>query len=57
MSELGRRVEELLADAGPLAAGKPGYSKREQQVALARAVAETLQAKGVLLADAPTGTS
>ncbi|MGI8651045.1 MAG: ATP-dependent DNA helicase [Rubrobacter sp.] len=49
-------VERLFADDGPLASGKPGYTKREQQVGLSRAVSETLEVRGVLLAEAPTGT-
>jgi ATP-dependent DNA helicase DinG len=46
----------LFAPGGPLASAKPGYRERPQQVDLAREVARTLREKGVLLADAPTGT-
>ena len=46
----------LFASGGPLASAKPGYRERPQQVDLARAVAHAFGDKGVLLADAPTGT-
>jgi ATP-dependent DNA helicase DinG len=49
-------VEKLFAEGGALASGKPGYTKRPEQVELARSVGRILEAKGVLLADAPTGT-
>jgi len=47
---------DLFAPGGPLASAKPGYRERPQQVDLARAVARAFGEKGVLLADAPTGT-
>lgn len=47
---------ELFAPGGPLASVKPGYRERTQQVGLASEVARTFGEKGVLLADAPTGT-
>jgi ATP-dependent DNA helicase DinG len=47
---------DLFAPGGPLASAKPGYRERTQQVDLARAVARAFGEKGVLLADAPTGT-
>jgi ATP-dependent DNA helicase DinG len=49
-------VEVLFAEGGPLSRVKTGYSARPEQVRLAKAVAQTLSEKGVLLADAPTGT-
>ena len=47
---------DLFAPGGPLASAKPGYRERPQQVDLAREVAAAFRNKGVLLADAPTGT-
>jgi ATP-dependent DNA helicase DinG len=47
---------DLFAPGGPLASAKPGYQRRPQQVGFAREVATTFREKGVLLADAPTGT-
>ena len=55
-----RRPDALLADLcaqdGPLAREKAHYTRRPEQVELARAVQKTLSEKGVLLCDAPTGT-
>ncbi|MBA2692884.1 MAG: ATP-dependent DNA helicase [Rubrobacter sp.] len=56
MKETLTAVEALFADGGALSSGKPGYSRRSQQVELARSVARTISDKGILLADAPTGT-
>jgi ATP-dependent DNA helicase DinG len=50
------RLPELFADAGPLASRKSGYGFRSQQLGLAQAVEKTFEGRGVLLADAPTGT-
>src|SRR5215210_4493841 len=50
------RLSDLFADAGPLASHKSGYGFRPQQLGFARAVEKTLGGRGVLLADAPTGT-
>ncbi|MBA2377773.1 MAG: ATP-dependent DNA helicase [Rubrobacter sp.] len=49
-------VETLFAEGGALSSGKSGYSRRSQQVELARSVARTISDKAILLADAPTGT-
>jgi ATP-dependent DNA helicase DinG len=49
-------LPDLFADAGPLASRKSGYGYRPQQLGFARAVEKTLRERGVLLADAPTGT-
>src|ERR687893_741561 len=49
-------VGELFSPTGPLALAKPGYRERPQQVDLAHEVAKAFRNKGVLLADAPTGT-
>ena len=46
----------LFAAGGPLAVRKAGYRRRPEQVELARAVERTFRERGVLLADAPTGT-
>jgi len=50
------RLPELFADVGPLASRKSGYGFRPQQLGFALAVEKTLEGRGVLLADAPTGT-
>jgi ATP-dependent DNA helicase DinG len=50
------RLPDLFAEAGVLAARKSGYGYRPQQLGFARAVEKTLRERGVLLADAPTGT-
>ncbi|MDP9410980.1 MAG: ATP-dependent DNA helicase [Actinomycetota bacterium] len=49
-------LSALFAEAGPLASRKSGYGFRPQQLGFARAVAKTFEERGVLLADAPTGT-
>ncbi len=48
--------EALFATDGPFAARKPEYRRRPEQVEMAHAVERTFREKGVLLADAPTGT-
>src|SRR5215217_6960807 len=50
------RLSDLFAEAGPLASRKTGYGFRPQQLGFARAVQKTFRERGVLLADAPTGT-
>lgn len=50
------RLPDLFADTGPLASRKSGYGFRPEQLDFARAVEKTLKERGVLLADAPTGT-
>jgi ATP-dependent DNA helicase DinG len=50
------RLSDLFADAGPLASRKDGYAYRPQQLGFARAVEKAQNERGVLLADAPTGT-
>lgn len=49
-------VGDLFSPGGPLGSAKPGYRERPQQVDLAREAAKAFRDKGVLLADAPTGT-
>jgi ATP-dependent DNA helicase DinG len=50
------RLSAIFADTGPLASRKNGYDYRPQQLGFARAVEKTFRERGVLLADAPTGT-
>jgi ATP-dependent DNA helicase DinG len=50
------RLSAIFADTGPLASRKTGYDYRPQQLGFARAVQKTFKERGVLLADAPTGT-
>jgi ATP-dependent DNA helicase DinG len=50
------RLSAIFADTGPLASRKNGYDYRPQQLGFARAVQKTFGERGVLLADAPTGT-
>ena len=52
---LAERVESLLAPGGRLSARWPRYEDRPAQRQMARDVAATLEAGGVLLAEAPTG--
>ncbi|HYL18000.1 MAG TPA: ATP-dependent DNA helicase, partial [Burkholderiales bacterium] len=49
-------LEAVFAEAGPLARAISGYKLRRQQVELAAAVAETIDARGMLIAEAGTGT-
>ena len=50
------RLSALYAENGPLASRKSGYDYHPQQLGFARAVEKTFRERGVLLADAPTGT-
>jgi len=52
---LAARVEEALAEGGPLARAWPEWEERPGQRELAIEVARTLERGGVLLAEAPTG--
>ncbi len=52
---LSERVESLLAPGGKLSRHWPRYEDRLAQRQMARDVAETMEAGGVLLAEAPTG--
>jgi len=52
---LAERVESLLVPGGRLSARWPRYEDRPAQRQMARDVAATLEAGGVLLAEAPTG--
>ncbi|GAB4265482.1 ATP-dependent DNA helicase [Deferrisoma sp.] len=49
-------IEAFFSADGPLARAVPGYTPREAQVRMARAVAEVFRRGGVLLAEAGTGT-
>src|SRR2546426_1591837 len=54
--KLADRASALLAPEGPIGRTMPGFEARPAQVQMARAVAETLEAGGVLLVEAPTGS-
>ncbi len=49
-------ARDLLGPDGPLARAIPGYEHRESQLAMADAVEQALDAEGVLLVEAGTGT-
>jgi ATP-dependent DNA helicase DinG len=49
-------LRHLLGAAGPLAEALPGFRPRREQLAMADAVAETLDERGKLLVEAGTGT-
>ncbi len=49
-------LEALFGERGPLARAVPGFRQRGQQVEFARAVLEAIEAHGVLVAEAGTGT-
>jgi ATP-dependent DNA helicase DinG len=51
-----RDVDEALGPDGLLAHEVPGFAPRDQQLAMAQAVADTLDESGVLIAEAGTGT-
>ncbi len=56
MSDLLTGPAELLGREGPFARSLPRFAPRAQQQAMAAAVAETLDAGGLLVAEAGTGT-
>jgi ATP-dependent DNA helicase DinG len=49
-------LEALFAETGSLARAIPGYKLRQQQVEMANAVAEAIDSRGLLIAEAGTGT-
>ena len=49
-------IDSFFSAAGPLARTVPGYSVRSQQLEMAQAIAETIVANSVLVAEAGTGT-
>ena len=49
-------IDDFFDDNGPLAAVLGSYRRRDEQVRLARSVADTLRRGGVLLGVAPPGT-
>ena len=51
-----RAVSEVFASNGPLARTIPGYRVRAQQIDMAQAVADAIERRGVLVAEAGTGT-
>lgn len=55
MSSLQAQVQQVLQDQGLLAQQTPGFQQRPGQLAMAEAVAETLQTGGALVVEAGTG--
>lgn len=51
-----RAISEVFASNGPLARTIPGYRVRAQQIDMAQAVADAIERRGVLVAEAGTGT-
>ncbi|MBW8905615.1 MAG: ATP-dependent DNA helicase [Betaproteobacteria bacterium] len=49
-------LEEVFAPDGALAAAIPGYRERRDQVAMAQAIGQAIEANSVLVAEAGTGT-
>jgi ATP-dependent DNA helicase DinG len=49
-------MEQIFSAEGPLARAIPAYKMRAQQVEMARAVARAIEERGVLIAEAGTGT-
>ena len=49
-------LEALFGESGPVARAIPGYKLRPQQLEMAHAVAEVIDARGILIAEAGTGT-
>ena len=56
MDDLAERTRAALAAGGPLAEGLDGYTPREAQQHLAEAVAEAIDTRSTLIAEAGTGT-
>jgi ATP-dependent DNA helicase DinG len=53
---LKRLLERAFAADGPLAAGIPGFRLRPQQLEMSEAIGAAIEATGVLVAEAGTGT-
>ena len=51
-----RLLHQAFAADGPLAAKIPGFKQRSQQFEMAEAIAQAIEATGVLVAEAGTGT-
>src|SRR5919202_3674183 len=49
-------LEHCFAPEGALAQAIPGYRERRDQVAMAQAIGQAIEATGVLVAEAGTGT-
>ncbi|HEU0153303.1 MAG TPA: ATP-dependent DNA helicase [Arenimonas sp.] len=56
MDDLAERTRAALAEGGPLALGLAGYTPRPAQAQLAEAVAQAMDGRDVLIAEAGTGT-
>src|SRR4249919_1375658 len=56
MSDLSERTRAALADDGPLAEKLPGYTPRPAQQRFAEAVADAIDERATLIAEAGTGT-
>ena len=54
-SELASAVAAAFAEGGALSRANPGYLERSQQQQMAQAVAEAIDARSVLVAEAGTG--
>ena len=55
MSPLHSAVQQAFGATGPLAQAEPGYTEREVQSRMAQAVAEAIDCRGTLVAEAGTG--
>ena len=53
--ELADAVDAAFLPGGPIARAEPGFRPREAQQRMARAVAEAIEARGILVAEAGTG--
>jgi ATP-dependent DNA helicase DinG len=53
---LNRKISDLFAPEGALAAHIPNFRSRPQQVEMAEAIADAINANGLLIAEAGTGT-
>src|SRR5512139_3855665 len=56
MPDLRHLLGATFSEEGPLAEALPGFRPRPEQVAMAEAVADTLEERGKLLVEAGTGT-
>lgn len=56
MDDLADRTRAALAEGGPLDVGLEGYAPRAAQAQLAQAIAEAMDARSTLVAEAGTGT-
>ncbi len=56
MDDLAQRTRAALAEGGPLDVGLEGYAPRAAQAQLAQAIAEAMDSRSTLIAEAGTGT-